>query len=115
MLHHIRPQAHDRGATAGSLQRPVFIAGAGRSGTTLMRLLSAHSRICVRPETHFMARAEKWGFRERDAPLDIDPDGFRTFDVDVASLDALLQQLADAAPGPVSASAPQPYLDARLP
>lgn len=73
-IHHdIRPRTRDRGATAGALQRPVFIAGAGRSGTTLMRsLLSAHSRICVSPETHFMARAEKWGFRERDAPLDFD-------------------------------------------
>ena len=33
---------------------PIFIMGAGRSGTTLLQsLLSAHSRITVTPETHF--------------------------------------------------------------
>lgn len=73
MHHDNRPQTRDSGATAGSLQHPVFIAGAGRSGTTLLRsLLSAHPRICVTPETHYMARAEKWGFRDRDTPLDFD-------------------------------------------
>ena len=37
---------------------PVFIVGAGRSGTTLLRtLLSAHPRLAVTPETHFMAFA----------------------------------------------------------
>lgn len=73
MHHDIRPQARDAGATAGSLQRPAFIAGTGRSGSTLMRsLLSAHPRTCVSPETHYMARAEKWGFRDRNAPLDFD-------------------------------------------
>ena len=35
---------------------PIFILGAGRSGTTLMQsLLSAHGRIAVTPETHFCA------------------------------------------------------------
>ena len=35
---------------------PLFIVGAGRSGTTLLQsLLSAHSRIAVTPETHFCA------------------------------------------------------------
>ena len=37
---------------------PIFIVGAGRSGTTLLQsLLSAHSRIAVTPETHFCAIA----------------------------------------------------------
>lgn len=44
------------------LDRPIFIVGAGRTGTTLMRsLLSAHSRIAITPETHFLKRAESWG------------------------------------------------------
>ena len=35
---------------------PIFVVGAGRSGTTLMQsLLSAHGRIAVTPETHFCA------------------------------------------------------------
>lgn len=35
--------------------RPFFIVGAGRSGTTLLRLiLSGHSRLCVTPETWFV-------------------------------------------------------------
>lgn len=47
-----------------NLSRPIFIVGPGRSGTTLLRgLLSAHSRIAVTPETHFMARADAWGLR----------------------------------------------------
>ena len=47
-----------------TLDRPIFIVGPGRSGTTLLRsLLSAHSRVSVTPETQFMARAERWGLR----------------------------------------------------
>lgn len=39
------------------LAPPLFIVGSGRSGTTLLRsLLSAHSRITITPETHYM----KW-------------------------------------------------------
>lgn len=45
-----------------------FIVGAGRSGTTLVRnLLSAHSRLAVTPETHFMKRAEKEGLFQGEA------------------------------------------------
>ena len=55
-----------------ALDRPIFIVGPGRSGTTLLRsLLSAHSRIAVTPETKFMARAEEWGLK-RGVPDDFD-------------------------------------------
>ena len=75
-------------------ERPVFIVGMPRSGTTLLRaLLSAHSRIMITPETHLLMWAkpahrrnrraderafrELWsryrdGFRFRD--LGLDPD-----------------------------------------
>lgn len=57
---------------APALERPMFIVGPGRSGTTLLRsLLSAHSRIAVTPETHFMAHAEGRGL-ERGAPADFE-------------------------------------------
>ncbi len=53
-------------------ESPIFIVGPGRSGTTLLRsLLSAHSRIAVTPETHFMAGARAWGL-ERGSPADFD-------------------------------------------
>lgn len=48
-------------------ERPIFIVGPGRSGTTLVRsLLSAHSRIAVTPETHFLKRAYMWGFPKEE-------------------------------------------------
>ncbi len=51
-------------------ERPVFIVGPGRSGTTLLRsLLSAHPHLTVTPETHFMAWAQPWGL-EQGAPED---------------------------------------------
>ncbi|CAN5320167.1 hypothetical protein BH23BAC3_BH23BAC3_32940 [soil metagenome] len=43
-------------------EAPIFIVGPGRSGTTLMRkMISAHSRISITPETHFMKRVDKRG------------------------------------------------------
>jgi len=50
------------------LSSPVFIVGAGRSGTTLVRsLLSAHSRMVVTPETYFLSNAEGYGgLNQRD-------------------------------------------------
>lgn len=41
---------------------PIFIVGAARSGTTLLRsLLSAHSRVVVSPETYFLYYAAAFG------------------------------------------------------
>lgn len=51
------------------VERPIFIVGPERSGTTLLRsLLSAHSRIAISPETHFMQFAAAWtdGRAERE-------------------------------------------------
>lgn len=43
---------------------PIFVVGAGRSGTTLVQsLLSAHPRLALTPETHFLAI---WAQREAD-------------------------------------------------
>lgn len=52
-----------------SVDRPVFIVGAARSGTTLLRnLLCAHSRILISHETHYMKLAHAWGAAGREAP-----------------------------------------------
>lgn len=49
-------------------QRPIFIVGAPRSGTTLLRsLLAAHPGIAVTPETHFLTTAAKFGNLHRPA------------------------------------------------
>lgn len=60
-------------AKATALERPIFIVGAGRSGTTLLRsLLSAHPRIAITTETHFMQRWEIEGGKAADAPSDFE-------------------------------------------
>ena len=52
---------------------PFFIVGCGRSGTTLLQsLLSAHPRIAVTPETHFLKRADRAGAARREAPADFE-------------------------------------------
>ena len=52
---------------------PFFVVGSGRSGTTLVRsLLSAHPRLTVTPETHFMTRFDAAGARCVAAPADFD-------------------------------------------
>jgi hypothetical protein len=52
---------------------PIFIVGAGRSGTTLMRtLLAAHPAIAVPPETHYMTLADAFGAARAEAPADFE-------------------------------------------
>lgn len=48
--------------TAELVRAPIFVVGAGRSGTTLVSsALSAHSRMAVTPETHFLHIARPYG------------------------------------------------------
>lgn len=66
------PQAGPAGATL-PLDRPVFIVGDGRSGTTLMRsMLSAHPRLAVTPETQYLARAAAAGDLTTGTPRSFD-------------------------------------------
>ena len=52
-------------------EKPFFIVGSGRSGTTLLRtILGAHSELAVTPETHYMKRAYREGAAENDEPED---------------------------------------------
>ncbi|HEX6937649.1 MAG TPA: sulfotransferase, partial [Actinomycetes bacterium] len=55
--------------------RPVFVVGCPRSGTTLLTLmLHAHSRIAIPPETRFLMLAsfvvDRRGTKFRDLGLD---------------------------------------------
>ena len=88
------------------LDAPIFVVGAGRSGTTLLqRLLSAHSRIAIAPETHWLRQAEhRTGRPAAEEPAD--PEAafagyaanlrFRDLGIDQARWRAL----AEATPGP---------------
>ena len=61
------------------LVAPIFIVGVGRSGTTLLRsLLSAHSRVAIAPETHYMKLANRRGDLARGRPVDFE-DFWRRF------------------------------------
>jgi hypothetical protein len=55
-----------------SVERPIFIVGCERSGTTLLRrLVCTHSRLAISPETHFMPLiADCYGADEQ--PKDFD-------------------------------------------
>jgi hypothetical protein len=55
-------------------ERPIFVVGFQRSGTTLLQaLLGAHPRIAAPPEVHFFQRihalATVWGDLSEDASL----------------------------------------------
>lgn len=55
------------------VERPIFIVGSGRSGTTLLRsLLSAHPSIAITPETHYMKRVRREGGLHRATPEDFE-------------------------------------------
>jgi hypothetical protein len=56
-----------------NVERPIFVTGMGRSGTTLLQsLLSAHSRMGIAPESHFVKNALLFGGLEEDRPRDFD-------------------------------------------
>jgi hypothetical protein len=57
------------------MNKPIFIVGVPRSGTTLLRLiLNAHSRIGIATETHFLrifwSARQKYGDLEKNCNLD---------------------------------------------
>lgn len=55
--------------TNPSSESLIFIGGSGRSGTTLMRsLISAHPRLAIAPETHFMKIADRNGGLKEGQP-----------------------------------------------
>jgi hypothetical protein len=60
----------DQGATAAAArrtvrrERPVFVVGCPRSGTTLLRIiLDGHSRLSIPPESHFVVALDRRGDR----------------------------------------------------
>lgn len=60
-------------ADAVASETPFFIVGSGRSGSTLLRMmLSAHSRLCIPPETwYILPLIERFSLTEPLAPDDV--------------------------------------------
>lgn len=55
-------QRHRMGNLTVENNAPIFVVGMPRSGTTLVSsLLSAHSRITISPETHFLVLSQGFG------------------------------------------------------
>ena len=87
------------------LEAPIFIVGAGRSGTTLLRTaLAAHPRLAVTPETHYMKFADGRGARDGDRPADFEAfwatltRWSRFLDLDVSEARVLEMASASGAP-----------------
>jgi hypothetical protein len=52
-------------------ERPIFLVGPGRCGTTLLRtMIGAHPRIAMTTETHYMKLADRYGAGRQDSPED---------------------------------------------
>ncbi len=89
-------------APAIDVERPLFVCGVGRSGTSLLQsLLNAHSQLAFPPETHFFRRhvigrgAATW----RASTLD-ERRSRLALDLDLARAGALVEELAaHAEPG----------------
>ncbi len=88
-------------------EAPIFVFGAGRSGTTLLRsLLSAHPRIAVTPETHFMKQAARFGDLTTGQIYDVNTfwakyrslTRFRDLDVDADRCRRLMDEAAGDGP-----------------
>ncbi|MHB1952768.1 MAG: sulfotransferase family protein [Sulfobacillus sp.] len=60
-------------ASAETPGAPFFIVGSGRSGSTLLRMmLSAHSRLCIPPETwYILPLVEQFSLTEPLTPTDV--------------------------------------------
>jgi hypothetical protein len=68
--------------------RPFFVVGCPRSGTTLVRtMLDGHSRLCIPPESHFVVALARRG-RRGAARLDdiLGHPEFRAWNVDAEAL-----------------------------
>jgi Sulfotransferase family len=70
-LGHIRPLSQDGGANMAN-DRPIFVMGCPRSGTTMLQLmLHAHPHIAIPPETRFVLNAyrDRWRFGDLADPV----------------------------------------------
>lgn len=61
LLPGLRTSGRQKGCSGERISPPIpFVVGAGRSGTTLLRLmLDAHPHLAIPPETHFIHRAAR--------------------------------------------------------